>query len=99
MENRIEHYRLQRGVSRDALAAAIGVSALAIEQYEQFKWRPGLDVLVKMADYFGTTVADIVGDCHIVTDDATNSQIILRNTNGCSIKVVGKLEGKNGKSA
>lgn len=95
----IARMRCERNVTIAALAEAIGVSELAIEQYEQGRWRPGMDVLVKLAEYFGVTVADVVGNCHIVNDDINGAQIILRNTNGNSIQVVGKLCCKDSKTA
>ena len=99
MGNNIEQLRRERDISQEALAEAVGISTLAIEQYEKERWQPGMDVLAKLADYFQVSVADVVGNCYIIDDAASGSQIVLRNTNGCSIQVVGKLCGKATKTA
>lgn len=86
-------------ISQEELARAVGISTLAIEQYEKERWQPGMVVLERLANFFGVSVADVMGNCYIVDDADSGSKIILRNTNGCSIRVVGKICGKATKTA
>ena len=53
MAQRIEALRTQRGLSRPALSAALGLPRTAIEKFETGRQTPTQDQQSKLAQYFG----------------------------------------------
>lgn len=53
--------RKEYGISQQKLADAIEVSQQSINQYENHKIEPDIEVLKRLADYFHTSIDYIVG--------------------------------------
>ena len=53
--------RKKRGLSRDAVSKAIGISAKTYERYEKNERNPDAPVLVKLAGFYGVTLDHLVG--------------------------------------
>ena len=64
---RIETLRTQKGMSRPALSAALGLPRMAVEKFETGRQTPTLDQQKKLAAYFGVSMAYLKGE----TDDPT----------------------------
>lgn len=65
---RIETLRTQKGLSRPALSAALGLPRMAVEKFETGRQTPSQDQQAKIAAYFGVSVAYLRGEA----DDPTN---------------------------
>ena len=59
-EKNLKYYRLQKNLSKKALAEACNVSPMAISNYENGKRRPDMDVIRKLAEALGVHVADFL---------------------------------------
>ena len=59
MHNRIALLRADRGVSRKALAEAVGVNPQTIGYLERGDYKPSLELALKIAGYFGVPVETI----------------------------------------
>lgn len=60
MQNRIRELRKQKGITMKQLGAALGLAESTISQYETGKREPDLRTLVKISEYFGVRVEDIL---------------------------------------
>lgn len=58
---RIKELRRELGMSQLALSKLLGVSRSAVAMWETGASQPDNDMLIKMADYFGTSVDDVLG--------------------------------------
>ena len=63
-------FRAARKLSRDAVSKAIGISAKTYERYEKNERNPDAPVLVKLADFYGVTLDQLVG-CASLPDQKT----------------------------
>lgn len=59
--NRLKTYRNSHHMTQKSVAEAIGVSLRGYQQYEQGKFEPNIEKLIKLADLFGITVDDLIG--------------------------------------
>lgn len=57
--------RERRGISQNTLALAIGVSQQSINKYENHNIEPDIETLVRIADYFDTSVDFVIGHSSI----------------------------------
>lgn len=57
--------RTKKGISQQTLADAIGSSQQSINKYENHKIEPDIDTLIKIADYFETSVDYLIGHTDI----------------------------------
>ena len=57
--------RKEAGISQAKLAEAVGVTQESINQYENHAVEPDIDLLIRMADYFHTSVDYLVGHTSI----------------------------------
>lgn len=57
----LKKLREERGISQKQLADVISVSQQSINKYENHNIEPDIDTLIKMADYFETSVDYIIG--------------------------------------
>ena len=64
LEN-LKRLRIEAGVSQKSLAEAIGVSQQSINKYENHKIEPDIETLIRIADYFKTSVDYLVGHTQI----------------------------------
>jgi transcriptional regulator with XRE-family HTH domain len=78
---RIQALRERCGMTREQLAEAIGVSGMAIEQYEANRWRPGNRLVGRLAEKLKVTVPELVGDCMAVRNE-DGSTVYIKNL-GC----------------
>ena len=61
LSNNLMILRKKRGLSRDAVSKAIGISAKTYERYEKNERNPDAPVLVKLAGFYGVTLDQLVG--------------------------------------
>ena len=67
---RIEALRMQKALSRPALAAALGLPRMSIEKFETGRQTPSQDQQAKLAQYFGVSLSYLRGE----TDDPTDME-------------------------
>ena len=53
--------RIERGLSQRDLAKATGISQQAISFWEQDKRTPNMDDCIRLADFYGITLDELVG--------------------------------------
>lgn len=61
----LKKLREEIGVSQRALADAVGVSQQSINKYENHKIEPDIETLVRIADFFDTSVDYVIGHTSI----------------------------------
>ena len=61
MVKNLKHLRNQKGISQQKLANEIGISQQSINKYENHNIEPDIDTLIALAEYFETTVDDLLG--------------------------------------
>ena len=59
---RIEALRVEKGLSRPALAAALGLPRMSVEKFETGRQTPSQDQQAKLAQYFGISLAYLRGE-------------------------------------
>ncbi|WP_438434452.1 helix-turn-helix domain-containing protein [Gorillibacterium sp. sgz500922] len=59
--NRIARLRAERGLTQGELAEKVSISRASLSHYENDRREPDLDVLSKLADYFGVTLDYLMG--------------------------------------
>ena len=57
----IKKLRIEAGKSQQEMAKILNLSQTGYSAYEIGKSEPNVDTLIKLADYFGTTIDNIVG--------------------------------------
>ena len=57
----LKNERIVRGISQEKLAKEIGVSQQAISLYEKNQTEPTIGVCVKMADFYGISIDELIG--------------------------------------
>mgnify|MGYP002540538357 CR=1 FL=1 len=65
MLKNLRKLREEKGVTQKQLADIISISQQSINKYENHNIEPDIDTLIKMADYFETSVDYIVGHSKI----------------------------------
>lgn len=65
MVENLKKLRNKKGVSQQRLADAIEVSQQSINKYENHKIEPDIQTLIKLADYFETSVDYLIGHTDI----------------------------------
>lgn len=68
MAQRIEELRTKKGISRPALAAALGLPRLSVEKFETGRQTPTQEQQQKLAAAFGVSLPYLRGE----TDDPTS---------------------------
>ena len=61
MLTNLRKLREDAGISQKALAEAIGVSQQSVNKYENHNIEPDIETLIRIADYFETSVDYLVG--------------------------------------
>ena len=59
MKNRLEEYRLAKGMKQEELAAAMKVSRQTISSLENGRYNPSILLAMKLARYFKVTVEEM----------------------------------------
>lgn len=89
--DKIRMFRLERKLELESLAEIVGVSAMAIHYYEENKWRPGTEIIVRLAHAFGVKLTELVEECTLFHNE--NGEMLLVCTNaGKKIKVLGRIK-------
>ena len=57
--NRIEEFRIKKGLSRQQLADAVGVHYQTVGYLERGKYNPSLSLALKISEELGATVGEI----------------------------------------
>ena len=73
MAQRLEALRMERGLSRPALSAALGFPKTAMDKFETGRQTPTQDQQKKLADYFGVSLFYLRGE----SDDPTRMETWL----------------------
>lgn len=76
--------RLSCSVTQKALADAIGVSQQSINKYENHSIEPDIETLIKIAEFFGTSVDFLIGNTDIQRKIEKVSEFQL-NEDECNI--------------
>lgn len=85
MIKNLKKLRLEAGTTQQQLADYIMVSQQSVNKYENHDVEPDIDILIKIADYFGVSVDYLVGrteirempkDCCMSFDDI-NERVIV----------------------
>ena len=61
----LKKLRKEYGISQQRLADAIGISQPSINKYENHNIEPEIEILIRLADYFNTSVDYIIGHTDI----------------------------------
>ena len=61
MQLRLKELRLEKNLTQEKLAEAVGCSKGAYSKYETGKRDPSIILLIRLADYFGVSVDYILG--------------------------------------
>lgn len=61
MVKNLKLLRESRGISQQKLADAVGLTQQSINKYENHKIEPDIETLIRIADFFHTTVDYLVG--------------------------------------
>lgn len=61
MVKNLRQLRLGKGISQQQLADVIETTQQSVNKYENHSTEPDIDTLIKLADYFETTVDDLIG--------------------------------------
>ena len=59
---RIEALRVEKGLNRTAMAAAMGLPRMSVEKFETGRQTPSQDQQAKLAQYFGVSLAYLRGE-------------------------------------
>ena len=65
MVKNLRKLRLEKGISQMQLANAVWVTQQSINKYENHNIEPDIDTLIKLADYFETSVDFLIGHTDI----------------------------------
>lgn len=56
----LKYLREQKGVNQNKMADALGISQSAVGNWEQNHRKPDIEMIVRLAEYFGVTLDDLV---------------------------------------
>jgi len=59
--NKIKDVRIIKGLTQKQVADELGLSVVAIQNYENDRRKPAYDVLIALADYFNVSIDYLVG--------------------------------------
>lgn len=65
MVKNLRQLRCRKGISQQQLAEKIGFSQQSINKYENHKIEPDIETLIKLADFFETSVDYLIGHTDI----------------------------------
>lgn len=71
MIKNLKKLRRDKGITQKQLAGVLGVSQQSVNKYENHNVEPDLTTIMKMADYFGTSVDYLIGYADSETENAT----------------------------
>lgn len=88
--DKIRMFRLERKLELEGLAEEVGVSAMAIQYYEENKWRPGTEIIVRLAHALGVKLTELVEGCKLFHNENGEMLLVCTNT-GKKVKVLGRI--------
>lgn len=91
MVENLRRLRVSRGMSQQQLADVIGTSQQSINKYENHSVEPDIRTLIKIADYFETTIDYLVGHISCSTERDTVDDIELSREEKILAQDYGKL--------
>lgn len=62
--------RKARGLSRETVARALGISSMTYQRYEKNLRDPTAPLMVKLADFYGVTLDQLVGRAPLPDQEA-----------------------------
>lgn len=65
MVKNLKELRTQKHISQQQLADIIGISQQSVNKYENHGVEPDIDTLIKIAEYFNTSVDYLIGNTDI----------------------------------
>lgn len=65
MVKNLKSLRIKHNISQQQLAELVGVSQQSINKYENHKIEPDIQTLIKIAEYFNTSVDYLIGHTDI----------------------------------
>ena len=65
MVKNLRYLRVKKGISQQCLADSIGVTQQSVNKYENHKIEPDIQTLIKLAEYFETSVDYLIGHTEI----------------------------------
>lgn len=71
MIKNLKKLRRDKGITQKQLANMLGVSQQSVNKYENHNVEPDLSTVMKMADYFGTSVDYLIGYTDAETENAS----------------------------
>lgn len=98
MLKNLKQLREASSVSQRKLANAIGVSQQSINKYENHKIEPDIDTMIKIADYFNTSVDYLIGHTEIQRKIESTSTWELNEEERQILCGYRRLSGKKRKS-
>ena len=63
MAKNLRKLRIELGIIQQALADMIGISQQSINKYENHNVEPDIMTLIRLADFFNTSVDYLIGNC------------------------------------
>lgn len=87
----IKMFRLERELTPEQLGEEIGISTMAIEYYESNTWRPGTEIMLRLAQAFGVSLTELIEGSSILYTE-TGEMLIVRHMGGNQIKVIGRVK-------
>ena len=69
MVKNLRKLRINKGISQQQLADVIGTSQQSVNKYENHSVEPDISALIKLADYFETTIDYLVGHFSVSVQD------------------------------
>lgn len=70
MVKNLRYLRKQKGISQQQLASACGISQQSVNKYENHSVEPDISTLIRMADFFDTSVDFLIGrNCEDMTEN------------------------------
>lgn len=68
MVQNLKSFRRQKGISQQQLADAVGVSQQSINKYENHSVEPDISTLIRLSDFFETSVDALIGHVPVVRE-------------------------------
>ena len=65
MVENLKKLRNKKGISQQMLANIFGISQQSVNKYENHSIEPDIDTLMRLADFFGTSVDYLIGHTEI----------------------------------
>ncbi len=96
----LKYLREQRGLSQRAFSEEIGLSGSAVGMWETEERKPDIEMIIRLAEYFGVTLDDLVlRDLRPPIPRYSDNIRYLRLSHGITQEQMGELLGLKNKSS